>query len=150
MIARPVNLGWQTLLADLSLILFMVTAAALADAPDGPLDSSTPVVRAPAIRPAPRAVPVGVWRPLAGGPSLTQWLNEAARDPRLQLTITVHYAPGGQAEALAAAARLNHEAGANGGTARVVIEPGEPAGIGAVLGYDADRATGTQIADHGA
>lgn len=152
MIARAVGVGWQTILADLSLILFMVTASALANAPDGPLgteDAPPPphVAPRPAVAPLPRTEPVGVWRPGAGVPALPQWLNEVAGDPRLRLTITVHYAPGGRDAALREAAALDRAAGAHGDTARIVVEPGQPAGASAALGYDAD--TGTQLAGHG-
>jgi hypothetical protein len=172
MIARAVGSSWQTILADLSLILFMVTASALANTSDGPLGAdgnpvaaARPAPRAapashaappvPAIMPAPRAEPVAVWRP--GGahtPTLAQWLGDVARDPRLRLTITVHYAPGGRDQALADAARLDRSAGVRGDTARIVVEPGQPAGVNAVVGYDgldeATKASGTLLAGHGA
>jgi hypothetical protein len=182
MIARAVGSSWQTILADLSLILFMVTASALANTSDGPLGAEgnraaaiAPVPRAvppalapsvaplaprvaplaPAIAPAPRAEPVGVWRPGgAHAPTLRQWLGDVAHDPRLRLTITVHYAPGGRDAALAEAARLDRSAGVHGDTARIVVEPGQPAGVNAAVGYDGldegASASGTQLAGHGA
>ena len=156
MIARTVGIGWQVILADLSLILFMVTAAALANAPDAPLEpdpGEVSVARAPApspspsIAPLPLAEPVGVWRAAPGAPSLGQWLGDVARDPRLRLTITVHYAPGGRPAALAEAARLDGAAGPRGADARIVVEPGQPAGAEAEVGYDADgMAAGTSLA----
>ena len=163
MIARAVGVSWQTILADLSLILFMVTASALANAPDGPLgtDPDAPPRQRPAARPAPpppaitpslRAEPVGVWRPAAGAPTLPQWLHDVAGDPRLRLTITVHYAPGGRDAALAQAVQLDRAAGGFGQTARIVVEPGQPAGANAVVGYDSegtDAAAGTQLAKRG-
>jgi hypothetical protein len=159
MIAHTVRSGWQTILADLSLILFMVTASALANSSDGPLgnDGDAPVARVPAppprpapIEQTPRAQPAAVWRPAPGAPSLPQWLGEVARDPRLRLTITVHYAPGGRDAALAQAIALGRSAGAPGKAARIVVEPGQPAGAGAVVGYDADPVSGTQLAGRGA
>ena len=170
MIARTIGVGWQTILADLSLILFMVTASALAEAPDAPLgnDSNAAVhahaapkpapipAPSPAIAPLPRAEPVAVWRAGEGAPPLPQWLHDVARDPRLRLTITVHYAPGTRAAALAEAARLDRQSGPQASSARIVIEPGLPAGASAAVGYDADpgdaavNATGTHLAAHGA
>ena len=151
MIARTVSTSWQTILADLSLILFMVTASALGDASDGPLGTdkpgghapgpARPDARSPIMAPTPQAEPVGVWRPARGAPDLSRWLGEVARDPRLRLTITVHYAPGGRAAALAEAAQLDRAAGARGDTARIVVEPGQPDGGSAVVGYDADAGT---------
>jgi len=158
-IARAVGVGWQTILADLSLILFMVTASALANAPDGPLGADADATAAPrprsqpalpAITLSPRAEPVGVWQAGPGAPPLSKWLNEVARDPRLRLTITVHYAPGGRAAALTQAARLGRAAGPRGETARIVVEPGLPAGANAVVAYDAGNGAGTQLAGHGA
>ncbi|WP_428331786.1 hypothetical protein [Novosphingobium sp.] len=159
MIARMASTGWQTILADLSLILFMVTASALANAPDGPLGpagdplpASHPRAPGPAPKPAPiaalvHAEPIGVWRAAAGAPPLGQWLHDVARDPRLRLTITVHYPPDAgpalRKAALAQALHLDAAAGAHAADARVVVEPGLPAGASAMLGYDAD---GTQIA----
>jgi hypothetical protein len=99
---------------------------------------------------APRAEPAAVWRPAPGAPSLSQWLGEVARDPRLRLTVTVHFAPGGRDAALAEALRLVRSAGAPGMAARIVVEPGQPAGAGAVVGYDADPVSGTQLAGRGA
>jgi hypothetical protein len=171
MIARTVSVSWQTILADLSLILFMVTASALANSSDGPLGPDTdeagahpaparspaphppaPHPPAPPVTPSPRAEPVGVWRAEAGAPPLPQWLNEVARDPRLRLTITVHYAPGGREAALAQALRLDTAAGPRAADARIIVEPGLPAGASAVVGFDADTppavapANGTQLA----
>ena len=162
MIARTVSTSWQTILADLSLILFMVTASALANAPDGPLgpDSDPHPAAAhphgPPPAPAPKSVPiiaalsraepVGVWRSGVDAPPLAQWLREVARDPRLRLTITVHYAPGGRKAGLAQALHLDTAAGAHAADARILVEPGLPAGASAALGYDAD---GTQLASPG-
>ena len=77
MIAHTVRSSWQTILADLSLILFMVTASALANSSDGPLGSdqdqpARPHAKArplppPQIIPALRAEPVGVWRLCCNG-----------------------------------------------------------------------------------
>ena len=116
--------GWQTALADLSLILFMITAAA-ASQPAAP-----PQVRAPApIVPA-LGAPVAVWRAEPGGTSLTAWLAIAGRDARLRLTIV---AP---PSASVAAAELAAQAGR---PARIILEPGgEPAPF-AALTYDQPR-----------
>ncbi len=122
------GLGWQTSLADLSLILFMVTAAAVD--PDG--------------RPAPdpaapsrQAEPLAIYEAVEGTPPLSVWLDRQAADPRQQLTVTAQYGNGTrtQAEALAQAARLLEEAGRLGRRARLVVEPGHgPARV--VLAYD--------------
>ncbi len=125
---RPL-IGWQTLLADLALILFMITAAAMAKAPASPAAQAQPVAQGA------RGEPLAVWREAPGGPSLPGWLAAEQPDPRLQLTLTAHYAPGQAAAALARAAGLIGAAGAAGAGARVVIEPGA-VDFSATLAYD--------------
>ena len=119
--------GWQTVLADLSLILFMLTAAAVSSPPAGLTkdDRSAPL----------RADPVAIWRPGAGAPILSEWLKSQAADPRLRLTIVVTYGPGRRDDALAEAQRL---AGVAETPSRVIVEPGPPDGAFAALTYDLD------------
>ena len=130
--------GWQTVLADLSLILFMITASAASQPPAPPQVRPAPILPAPIlpapILPAPilpaLGAPVAVWRAEPGGTSLTAWLAIAGRDARLRLTIV---APPG---ASAAAAELAAQAGR---PARIILEPGgEPAPF-AALTYDQPR-----------
>ncbi len=125
MIARAGS-GWQTLMADLSIILFMVTAAALSQAKDG---------QAAAPKASARGEPLAVWRAAPGAPPLGQWLATQEPDPRQQLSIVAHYPAGGQQAALAGAGELLRQAGTAGKSARLVVEPGE-GGIVATLAYD--------------
>jgi len=120
--------GWQTSLADLSLILFMLCAAALHDRPAAPKSE---------IRASPRSEPLAVYDAAPDAPRLAEWLDQQAADPRQQLTITTRYGsqPGAREAALREAARLLAEAGETGRSARVVIEPGAgPARV--ALAYD--------------
>ncbi|MBN9143236.1 MAG: hypothetical protein ABT10_09650 [Novosphingobium sp. SCN 63-17] len=125
------------MLADLSLILFMVTAAAMADVPDRKGTSrpaAAPASTAPAI-----SEPLAIWRPAPGGPTLAQWLAEQQADSRQLLSITLRYPPLAQAEALRLAAQMAAAAGGKGARARIVIEPvAEATGIEALaaLAYD--------------
>lgn len=125
MIARPSS-SWQTVLADLSLILFMVTVGALSDAPLAAPQSSPPPSLPPAALPA-LGEPVAVWRAGAAGPSLTDWLASQPADPRQRLTLVA--APADGPAALAQAARLPRPA-------RVLIEPGLAGAPYATLTYD--------------
>ncbi|MCT2398149.1 hypothetical protein [Novosphingobium mangrovi (ex Huang et al. 2023)] len=127
--------GWQTSLADLSLILFIVTAATVSRQPQVPALPS----RA-AAAPSPQTEPLSVYVAAPDAPPLADWLREQAADPRQQLTITAHYGSdaGAQARALAQATRLLAQAGAQGQAARMVVEPGEGP-VRAVLAYDAPR-----------
>ena len=117
--------GWQYVMTDLSLILFMITAAALSSAPsDTP--APPPAALGPAAVPA-LGEPVAVWRPGAGAPPLAAWLASQGADPQLRLTVVAPQAQAQTALALAAGA---------GRPARVLIEPdasGEPF---AALTYD--------------
>lgn len=116
--------GWQTVLADLSLILFMVMALAVSQAPSE---------AARAVWPPPLPAlgePVAVWRAGPDAPPLNQWLAAAGTDPKLRLTIFAPAREAAAAQALAAAA---------GRPARIVLE-GDAAGpVLAALTYD--RAT---------
>lgn len=144
----PIAMPWQTILADLALILFMMTAAALANAPDGPLlpnapkpaPRSHPPTPSPAPPPAPsvRGEPVGVWRDGPGSPGLAEWLAQQARDPRMRVSILVRHRAGHEQAALMRAQALVAKAGTRGAGARIVIEPGREDGASVVLAYDAE------------
>jgi hypothetical protein len=153
MFVTRTTIGWQTMLADLSLILFMVTAAAMADAPARP--QSAP----PAAHPAPmppagstaqssladpaQAEPLAIWREAPGAPALSQWLTNQQPDARLLLTITLRYRPTDQAAALARGGALAHSAGAAGNKARIILEPAKDAsGIEAMAALAYDRGPG--------
>ena len=131
--------SWQTSLADLSLILFMIAAAALSrqendrrqdidrrQAIDRRQDSDRRQELAqPADAPA-SAAPLAVYLATPDAPPLGAWLARQAADPRQRLTVTTFYGPTPTAlpAALAEAARLARAAGAMGLRARVVAEPG--------------------------
>ena len=140
MIARAGS-GWQTVLADLSLILFMVTAAALSQVGEGDGRKAAP---AP-VSASPQAEPLAVWRPGPGAPALARWLEQQSADHRQQLSIVAHYARGDMGPTLDLARGFGREAEAAGLSARVVVEPGAD-GISATLAYDAPEPAGTTLA----
>jgi hypothetical protein len=117
-----VGTGWQTLFADLSIILFMVTAAAVSERSEPPAASA-------------QGTPLALYRAETGAPPLADWLAAQSADPRQQLSIVAHYPPGGQGAALTQARALLDQAGAAGLAARLVVEPGA-GGITAALAYD--------------
>ncbi|MEJ2408844.1 MAG: hypothetical protein P8Y58_07250 [Novosphingobium sp.] len=123
--------SWQTSLADLSLILFMATAAAVSHQPAKPPKSQASAA------PSPQTEPLSVYVAAPDAPPLAQWLQEQAADPRQQLTITARYGAGARAQsrALAEAMQLLKEAGTQGRAARIVVEPGDGS-VRAVLAYD--------------
>lgn len=130
--------GWQTALADLSLILFMVTAAAVSKQP--PKLTHAPH-RPVAAALSPQGEPLAIYVAAPGAPPLADWIAGQAQDSRQQLTITARYGPGAQADALVAASRLARDAGAAGIAARIVIEPGAGPPR-AALAFDAAMAQG--------
>jgi hypothetical protein len=125
---------WQTLLADLSIILFMVTAATLSPAKDGTQAKGGAATQTPSA--SPRSEPLAVYRAGSTAPPLGQWLAAQSPDSRQQLSIVAHYAPGQQRASLAEAGMLLAQAGTAGISARLVVEPGL-GGTVATLGYDA-------------
>lgn len=132
----PIAMPWQTILADLALILFLMTAAALATAPDTPVLPAAPPSPPPA--PSARGEPVGVWREAPDMPGLAEWLAQQARDPRLRVSILVRHLAGHEQAAFVRAQELMRKAGARGASARIVIEPGREDAASVVLAYDAE------------
>lgn len=125
---RRSALGWQTSLADLSLVLFLVvaTAASKQGSHGAKAAPSAPAPSAPSLAASTLGEPLAVYAATPDAPPLAEWLGGQASDPRQQLTITARYGPepGEQARAMAEAARLLGEAKAQGRSARVVVEPG--------------------------
>ena len=121
--------GWQYLMTDLSMILFMITAAAVGETPPDPPRSA---VQPPApVAPPALGEPIAVWSGGAGAPPLPQWLAAQPRDPRQRLTIVAPLDAAQAALQLAAAARR---------PARVLLEPGSGGAPFATLTYDQDAA----------
>ena len=131
-------ISWQTMLADLALILFMVTAAAMGQSPKTP--APHPAAKPMALPYSARGEALALWRAGAGAPSLAAWLGAQAADQRQQLTISAAYQPGHFAEAAAKAADLATQAGVMGHKARLVIEPAEPSGAAAKVEISASLA----------
>lgn len=132
--------GWQLILADLALILFLLTLSALpaAEAETGrkladhaarEKDARLPV--APEI-----AAAQALFRPVSDGPSIGEWLTSQPRDPRATLTIFARYRPGTEAEAWKAAEALASAAQASGVAVRTIITVGDESDLYASLAYD--------------
>lgn len=124
--------GWQYVMTDLSMILFMITAAAVNDAPPDPRGPAPPAPSAPPPVPVLLAAPalgepIAVWRGGAGSPTLGQWLTTQPSDPRQRLTIVGSAAAPGEALRLATGA---------GRPARILLEPGSAGAPFATLTYD--------------
>lgn len=130
--------SWHFILADLALILFLLTLTGL------PLEAEEPGARRKdnRVAPDPQIAPAqALFRPVASGPSLTDWLAGQPRDARATLTIFVlHPATDwdkAEADAWQSAEALAREAAAAGVPVRVIIARGPQADLYASLAYDA-------------
>lgn len=129
------NGGWQTTIADLALILFMVSVAAIANQPDGAGEADH--AAAALVNPLPAmGEPVAIYRGGAGMPALDDWLAGQTPDARQQLTVIARYPAGGAQDAAGAALALAEQAGVAGYRTRILLEPSQSADVVAVLGYD--------------
>jgi hypothetical protein len=132
--------GWQLILADLALILFLLTLSALpaAEAETGRrlADSEARGEDTKRNLQPEIAAAQALFRPVAGGPSLGDWLSSQAPDPRATLTIFAVHARGGEAAAWERAQALAAEARARGASVRTIITAGTADEIYASLAYD--------------
>jgi hypothetical protein len=133
--------GWQLILADLALILFLLALSAL---PAAEAETGKKLIEARArsedVRRPPAfevAAAQALFRPVAGGPSLGQWLASQPRDPRATLTVFVQHPRNDEATAWSTARSLAREAELSGVAVRTVVSAGEEADVYASLGYDA-------------
>lgn len=147
MIVSTTRIGWQTTLADLALILFMVTAAAMAELPEIDAEAEVAHERVEPGNPLPQSgEPLAIYRAVAGAPSLGEWLDSQPRDARQNLTIVARHPGGDDAGSARAALALAREAQGAGRDARIVIEPGTARELIAVLDFDG-RQSGTAVAE---
>lgn len=126
------NQAWQLILADLALILFLMTAAALStsqdlDEPPKPESGQTATLLAPA---------QSLYRAGPGLPTLAQWLEQQQRDPRAALTIVAQHAPGEEERAWSEARSMATTARSMGVRTRVIIRVGKANAVHASLAYD--------------
>ncbi|MEX0341093.1 MAG: hypothetical protein AB3N06_00765 [Erythrobacter sp.] len=115
--------GWQTVTADLALILFLITAQAVGNEASTAEPPVAPAVGAEREAPAPVASSaMAVHRPGAGE-AVREWLIATVTDERQVATIAIAYTPERRAEALSEGERLLAEAEAAGVAARLVASP---------------------------
>ncbi len=127
--------SWQLILADLALILFLVTAAALS-ASGGLKALAQAETKEPLLEPASVAPAQALYRAGPGLPTLGEWLARQDLDPRAALTITAQHAPGQEERAWADARAMAATAQAMGVRSRVIIREGEADAIYASFAYD--------------
>jgi hypothetical protein len=138
------GLGWQLILADLALILFLLTLSALpaaeAEKARGLAAHAVQEKTARGAVKAEVAAAQALYRPVPDGLAIGEWLASQAPDPRATLTIFAVHAPGGEATAWARAEALAAEARAGGTRVRMIISAGRSADLYASLAYDAPPA----------
>lgn len=148
---RSGTAGWQTTMADLSLILFMVALAALVQQadkdpallnrsgmPENAVNGSAAPLASSSAAPLPaEAEAVAIYRPSNQAPDIAVWLDQHGKDPRLRVTILARYTEAGGAAAVTPAAMaLAQEAHNAGYPPRIVLEPSLSNDVAAVLSYD--------------
>lgn len=141
-IAASTGASWLVPLADLSMILFVVTGAALAQQP-----APAARLRGEDGRPTGfiQTVPVAMLTDAPGGPPLAQWLAGNGSDATGLVTIEGHFAaPADRPRIEARVSTLASEAREAGVEPRVVVEPGTASQVVTVFAYDRDP----QLARH--
>ena len=133
--------GWQLIIADLALILFLLTLSAL---PAAEAESGARLADGEAREKDARGLPApqidaaqALFRPVRGGPGLGEWLAAQAPDPRATLTIFAIHTPGKEAAAWSRAEALAAEARKAGARVRTIIHAGTADETYASLAYDA-------------
>lgn len=122
--------GWQWILADLALILFLVTLAGLASAEESgaPSLSDKDPVTAPV---------QALYRPTPGAASFDVWLSEQPKDPRAQLTIYAMYNDADGAQVWQQVRKMSDDAKQLGFAPKVIMAPGQMEDVYASFAFDA-------------
>ena len=92
-LARNTN-SWQLILADLALILFLVSAAALTSGRGVEGLEEQTIAQEDAVTRHSLAPAQALYRAGPGLPSLAEWLERQPRDPRATLTIVAQHKDG--------------------------------------------------------
>lgn len=133
--------SWIVPLADLSLILFVVTgvslSASLQREGEQPSGSYT------------QSVPASVLVDTPDGPSLTNWLERYRQDPSGQLTILGSYTGDDRDTVTQRAGAMADMAISSGVEPRVVIEPGRQSQVLALFAYDRDPQVAQSLLEQG-
>lgn len=132
MITTNSSVGWLTTLADLSIILFMITAADLSNAQvdrERNLKAVTSVMT---------AEPVAIYRPEPGVMPFGDWLANQPADNRQRVTILVRHTGADEQRLIAAGMKLTAPAQEAGRSPRLIVEKADRADVVAMLTYDAD------------
>lgn len=135
--------SWLVPLADLSLILFIVTGATLAGSLGAARkeDSAEPLPGGIA-----QGVAASIFTDAEGGPSLAEWLASYHPGPGEQLTIEAFHTAADRATVRARAEELALQAIAAGQPPRVIVQPASESRIMALFAYDGAADTHEELA----
>lgn len=128
------NTGWLTTLADLSIILFMMTAADLSNAQ---IDRERNLETAKAVV---TAEPVAIYRPEAGIMPFGEWLAAQPADNRQRVTVLIRHTGMDEQRLIAEGLKLAAPAEQAGKSPRIIVERAERPDVVAMLTYDVDPA----------
>jgi len=137
---RGLGAGWQTAMADLTLILFLVVAAAYRE--DVPEEPGEDAEQAADIA---LGQPMAVFRP-GGDADLTRWLAAQHMAAGEVATVIVRHRPGAATQAVKDAARLVAEVERAGEKARLMVEPSAVPETLVVIAHDERGRDGMEIA----
>lgn len=137
MIGRT-SFAWQTTVADLALILFLVVSAAQADQGDKAARPPASAVLAP--------VPSAAIFRVSEGTTLAQWLATQALDERQVATVIVSRSAAGASPVMQQGLAFLDEIEASGRSGRLLVERGSADDVTVVLAYDRAPASGMALA----
>ena len=140
MILRSAS-SWQTITADLALILFLVTAQGVGKEPIPSRQSEDRAEQVPV-----HAAELGVYRPATGEP-VGEWLAATVTDERQVATVYIDYAPGNRGPAFAEGVRILEEAESTGVQARLIAKPGARDAVLITVSYLGVSGVGTKLDD---
>lgn len=130
MITR-ITASWQLILADLALILFLVTLAALASANEEEKNERSVALTTET------SVPIqALYRPVEGIIPFSVWLDDQSNDPRAQLTIYAIYTAANQDEIWQQVREMASDATKRDMATKVVMTQGESGEIYAKIAFD--------------
>lgn len=133
---RDTGGSWLVPLADLSMILFIVTGTAMGTRPASPSHEQAQDSRQSGGFAQGVATAVFIDRP--GGPDFAQWLASRRPSAGEQLTLEGRFAPADRAWVAARTEQLAQQALAAGIAARVILQPASRTLVQAVIAHDAE------------
>lgn len=131
---RAVAGSWLVPLADLSMILFVITGSAMSARPP----QATPVQQGGFAQ----GTAAAVFIDSGDGPTLSAWLAQTPPGPGQQVTIEGRFPPSARTATLARVEHLAAEAMALGVVPRVILQPvaqDSPPRVQALIAHDAEQ-----------